>query len=136
MRTTKPPTRQVIRQVDRVRQRLERWRRTRKKRSRIPEQLWKESVEVARSYGVNQTARALRLDYYGLKRRLDAGLDTTVVEKERMGSFVELVVPTPAEVPECVVEVESVSGTKLRVHLRGSPEVGWLRSLLFGGEEG
>ena len=98
MRTTKPPTRQVIRQVDRVRQRLELWRRTRKKRSRIPEQLWKESVEVARIYGVNQAARALRLDYYGLKRRLDAGLDATVVEKERMGSFVEVVVPTPAEV--------------------------------------
>ena len=136
MRSAKPPSRQQITSVERVRQRLERWRRTRKKRSRIPEQLWRESVEVARSYGVNQTARALRLDYYGLKQRLDAGLDGSPVEKEGMGSFVELVAASPAEVPECLVELESASGTKMRIQLKGMavPDVVLLRGLFWGGE--
>jgi hypothetical protein len=134
MRSTKPPSRQLITQVERVRQRLERWRRTRKKRTRIPEQLWQESVEVARSNGVNQTARALGLDYYGLKRRLDAGLAGSAVEQEPVASFVELVGASPAVVSECLVEVESASGTKMRIHLKGAPDVALLRSLLWGGE--
>ena len=134
MRSTKPPTRKLITQVERVRQRLERWRRTRKKRSRIPEQLWQESAEVARSYGVNQTARALGLDYYGLKQRLDAGFAGSAVEQEPVASFVELVGAAPAVVPECLVEVESASGTKMRIHLKGAPDVAWLRGLFFGGE--
>ena len=134
MSTKQPPSRQLITQVERVRQRLERWRRTRKKRTRIPEQLWQESVEVARGYGVNQTARALRLDYYGLKQRLDAGFAGTAVEQEPVASFVELVGASPVVVSECLVEVESASGTKMRIHLKGSPDVALLRSLFWGGE--
>ena len=135
MSTKQQPTHLIHTEVERVRQRFERWRRTRKKRSPIPEKLWQAAVQVARSYGVNKTARAFRLDYYELKRRLGAGPRATAVERESMASFVELVAAAPAVNGECVVEVESGGGTKLRVHLRGRPEVGWLRGLLFGGEE-
>jgi hypothetical protein len=123
-------------EVERVRRGFERWRRTRKKRSPIPERLWQAAVQVAESYGVNKTARTLGLDYYELKKRLKSGAGVPGVEKGGMGSFVELVGVVPAVGGECVVEVESASGTKLRVHLRGRPEVGWLRGLLYGGEEG
>ena len=136
MPTQRQPSRLMLTQVERVRRRFERWRRTRKKRSPIPERLWQAAVQVAGSYGVNKTARALGLDYYELKKRVKSGAGAPAVEKGGMGSFVELVGVVPAVAGECVVEVESVSGTKLRVHLRGRPEVGWLRSLLFGGEEG
>lgn len=135
MKSTKQePSHHILTQVERVRQRLERWRRTRKKRTRIPEQLWQESVEVARSYGVNQTARALGLGYYGLKQRLDAGFAGTAVEQAPVASFVELVGASSAVDPECLVEVESASGTKMRIHLKGSPDVALLRSLFWGGE--
>lgn len=123
-------------EVERVRQRFERWRRTRKKRSPIPERLWQAAVQVARSYGVNKTARAFGLDYYGLKKRVDSGSGVTVEEKGAIGSFVEWVAAGSAVDGECVVEVESAGGTKLRVHLRGRPEATWVRSLLFGGEVG
>ena len=53
-----------------LQQRLASWRRTRRKRGRLPEWLWNSSVALARAHGVNRVARALRLDYYGLKRRL------------------------------------------------------------------
>ena len=127
------PSHPIPTEVERVRRRFERWRRTRKQRSRIPEGLWHAAVQVAGSYGVNKTARALGLDYYELRKRLDAGVSARGVEKEPIGSFVELVAAAPTVDGECVVEVESAGGTKMRVHLRGTPDVAWLRGLLLGG---
>ncbi len=135
MSTKQQPSHLILTQVERVRQRFERWRRTRKKRSPIPERLWQAAVQVAGSHGVNKTARALGLDYYELKRRLDSGPGAMALEKGSVGSFVELVAAGPAVDGECVVEVESAGGTKMRVHLRGRPDVAWLRGLLCGGEE-
>ncbi len=132
MRSTKQPSRHVSTRVDGVRQRLERWRRTRKKRSRIPEGLWKAAVELAGSYGVNKTARALRLDYYELKERLVSASRAAPVGKEPIASFLELA--SPAVFPECLVELESPRGTRMRIHLRGAPDLTLLRSLFWGAE--
>ena len=46
-----------------LRQRLEQWRSTHKRRGRIPETLWAEAAELARQHGIYQTARTLRLEY-------------------------------------------------------------------------
>jgi hypothetical protein len=54
-----------------LRQRFDRWRRTRKTRSRIPEPLWTSAVKVAGRYGIHRTAKALRVDYYSLKKRVE-----------------------------------------------------------------
>jgi len=119
-------------QLDRVRQRLERWRRTRKGRERIPEALWTSAVRVAKTVGIHRTARALRLDYYSLKKRAEgnaagkerakrkAAITAGRVSSERAG-------PTFLEVPpaawtgpgECTMELEGAGGAKLRVHLKG-----------------
>lgn len=48
------------------------WRRTRERGTRIPESLWQAAVELAARYGVSKTAQVLRVDYYALKKRLDA----------------------------------------------------------------
>ena len=53
-----------------VRRRIEMWRRTRERRTAMPEALWKAAAELARLRGVHPIARALRLDYYSLKGRL------------------------------------------------------------------
>lgn len=136
MKSTKQPSPRIVIQVERVQQRFERWRRTRKKRCRIPKQLWNAAVVVAESYGINRTARALGLDYYELKKRLDAGPRATVTTKEPIGSFVEVVSASPVLHPGCVVELESGRGTKMRIHLKGvaAPDVAWLRSLFWEGE--
>jgi hypothetical protein len=54
-----------------LRRRFERWRRTRKVRSRIPESLWAAAVKSAAKYGIHRTAKALRVDYYALKKRAE-----------------------------------------------------------------
>jgi len=134
MRSTKQPSRHLLTQVERVRQRFERWRRTRKKRSPIPARLWHAAVEVAASYGVNQTARALGLDYNELKKRLELGGDAVAVEQGAVGRFVELVSTSATVGPGCLVELERAGGTKMRIHLQEAPDVALLRGLFWGGE--
>ena len=52
--------------------RFEAWRGLRKVGSRIPQSLWKLAVRLANAHGVSRTALALRIDYYGLKKRVAA----------------------------------------------------------------
>jgi hypothetical protein len=54
-----------------VQRRFERWRRTRRGHSRIPDALWAAAVKAAGVHGLNRTVRALRLDYYSLKERVE-----------------------------------------------------------------
>ena len=58
-----------------LRRRFEDWRRTRKVRSRIPEPLWASAVKLAGRYGIHRTAKALRVDYYALKKRVEEESD-------------------------------------------------------------
>jgi hypothetical protein len=119
--------------IERVQERFKRWRGMQGKRSRIPEELWQAAVEVARNHGINKTAHALRLDYYGLKKRINSARSAATVEKKAV-SFMELVPAAVRASTACVVELESGSGTKMRIHFGAAPDVAWLRGLLFGVE--
>jgi len=90
-------------------------------------------VRLAANHGLHKTARALHLDYNGLKKRLDG---TASVRPEPVPSFVELVRAAPAGLPECVVELEGRSGTRLRIHFKGTagPDLEFLGRLFWGGE--
>ena len=114
-------TREVPARLAGVSRRIERWRRTRKVRSRIPEPLWASAVEVADTYGIHRAAKVLRLSYYALKKRvIERG---TTVHGLTGGSgsatFVELSSPPQAASGECIVEVENAEGAKMRMHLKG-----------------
>ena len=75
------------------------------------------AVEVAREYGVNATAQALRLDYYTLKKRLEAAPDPGKTAPD----FIEIS-PVGISSPgnECTVEVEDGNGARMRVQLKGA----------------
>jgi hypothetical protein len=101
-----------------LRRRFERWRRTRKVRSRIPEPLWAAAVKSAGRYGIHRTATALRVDYYALKKRAEQNAATagsTAAEAE----FLELPAAAWSGVGECTMELEAADGARLRVHLKG-----------------
>ena len=105
-------------QLQPLAQRLKAWRATRTRGQRIPKELWAAATELARVHGLNQTATTLRLNYYGLKRRLSGG----PVQPNRSGrlpTFVELAAPA---VPACVddhgtIEWVQASGTRLTLRL-------------------
>ena len=108
--------RQMPSDLARGRQRFQAWRRTRTLGTRIPESLWALAVKLAGVHGVACTANALRLDYYALRRR--AGSSPSDAEPAT-GAFMELSVPPPAPLRECLVEWEDSLGARMRLHMKG-----------------
>ena len=90
-------------------------------RSRIPDSLWAAAVKMAGTYGIRRTARALRVDYYSLKKRVeqDPAAAADLPEGGAVATFLELAPPASAGPCECTLELEDAGGAKMRVHLKG-----------------
>jgi hypothetical protein len=122
--------------LESVRQRFELWRRTHRTRSRIPGSLWAAAARAAGTFGLHRTSRALRLDYYSLKERVeqqsivapDPPKRTTADQRfASVPAFLELAPVTnrgfaaaPVDGCECRLEFENAGGAKMRVHLKGA----------------
>lgn len=131
-----------------VRRRFERWRRGRKVGSRIPGPLWDAAVRMAGEYGVNRSAKALRVDYYSLKERAEqkAAEAKCANTGDAAATFFEL---APLELNrselsnglhgglcECTLELEDAGGARMRVYLKGSsvPDLAALSREFWRGE--
>ena len=113
-------TRDLPARLEKLRQRFERWRGTHKARSRIPVGLWASAVKMAGTFGLHRTARALRLDYYAFKKRIERQPAIAPKPPEKTAStFWELPLPASAGDCECTLELEDAAGAKMRVHLKG-----------------
>jgi len=113
--------------LERVQRRFEQWRKAQKARARIPDSLWDAAVKMADRYGLCRTARALPVEYYSLKKRMDQqstdrGIPPVPVQGIReMGAattFVELSPPLPAGACDCTLELEDADGSRMRVYLK------------------
>ena len=110
-------------EIERARVRFARWRKNRKKVTRIPDRLWAAAVDAARLHGVNPTAIALGLDYNHLKERTRSAKRSSSSKKAKSPSFMELIVPPPAEARhfrECTIELENTRGAKMKIHLQNA----------------
>ena len=106
-------------EIERARLRFARWRKNRKKVTRIPDRLWNAAVDAARLHGVNPTAIALGLDYNHLKDRTRSPSRSTRGEKAKSPSFMELIMaPETRHLRECTVELENARGAKMKIHLQ------------------
>lgn len=81
-----------------LRGRLADWRRSHPLRARLPEEIWTAAVELARRHGVYRTARALPIDYGGLRKRLNGAARPAEVARP---DFLEVLLP-PAQSSNCV----------------------------------
>jgi hypothetical protein len=92
--------------LEAVRRRFDRWRKAHRPRSRIPDTLWDVAVRTAGTDGIHPTTRALRLDYYSLKERLEqhAAAEAESAERSTAGAFLELAGPSSVGPCECTVE--------------------------------
>ena len=130
----------IPKNLQKVRQRLERWRSAHTGRLPIPKRLWAAAVELAREHGVFHTAKALRLEYGKLKQLLEssgavkrAGTTKFMVKSRRARSeappaFMELLAsPAAAVISEGLIELEGRRG-KMRIHWKGTaaPDLGGL----------
>jgi hypothetical protein len=113
--------RDVPARLEGVRRRFERWRGTHRTRSRLPDWLWTAAVKMAGTYGLHRTARALRVEYYSLKKRLEQeSVSARGIHEPGSGTtFVELP-PVPPGACDCTLELEDTAGSKMRVYLKAA----------------
>jgi hypothetical protein len=104
-----------------LRRRIDHWRMTRRQRRPMPEDLWQEAARIARVQGINPTASALGLNYYGLKERIE-DLPKDAPAPATRPAFVEVQAPASLSPASCEVEVER-KGEKMTLRLSGSPSV-------------
>lgn len=100
----------------RARETFDAWRRTRARRT-IPDPLWAKAVALANTHGLAATARALRLDYYSLKRRLDGAArpDAATAPPPVFADWVRPSLPSDG-----AAEFEDARGACLRLEWRGT----------------
>ncbi len=106
--------------LENVQRRFTEWRRTHRARSPLASSLWLAAVKMAGKYGLNCTARALRVDYYSLKKRMEQR-STPARRRDRSGptaTFVELPPPLPAGTCDCILEMEDVRGVTMRLQMK------------------
>src|SRR5438105_10297671 len=103
--------------LEEAKARFKAWRRNRKGKAAIPDELWSAAVEVARREGVNRTSTELRLEWNHLKRRMAAA----PAPSPRTASpvFVELEAQRVQSLPECTIELEGRRG-KLCIQLKNA----------------
>jgi hypothetical protein len=113
--------------ISQLQHQLDEFRSTQPRRKKLPESLWQAAVELAREHGVYSVAHPLRLDYMGLKKRLDG-----VTHRRRKAgrpAFVELIAPPSAMLRECVIEFESLHGGKVRIQWKAAAPPDWMSLL-------
>jgi transposase-like protein len=106
-----------------AKRRLDRWRRECRGPGRIPTGLWQLAAQAAAEHGIAETAYHLQLNPQRLEQWVDQlGLGRGAAEAIDV-EFVELPALPLSPPGECQVEVEEVSGRKLRIWLTGSAVV-------------
>jgi hypothetical protein len=92
---------------------------------------------LAGKHGLQRTAKALRLEYNALKRRVEQNAAIAGIEQEVAATasksaggtagatFLELPTAAWAGSGECTLELEDAGGAKMRVHVKGfqSPDL-------------
>lgn len=110
--------------IEQLQRQLDEFRSTQPHRRKLPETLWQAAVELARQHGVYSVAHPLRLDYVGLKKRLDGVPDRK--KKSAKPAFVELIADHSATMADCVIEFESSVGSKMRIQWKASTAPDWI----------
>ena len=90
----------------------------------MPDPLLEEALDLAEDVGAYRAAADLGLCYSTLRRRLDSRQQEPTVPVEPP-AFVEWFAPVGGgAVAECVLEMESRGGTRLRLEMKGVPPQG------------
>jgi hypothetical protein len=112
-RSSKKPT------LDEIRKQFGTWRKTREKRTPIPDTLWEAAVSLSPRYSPYLISKALRLNYNDLKCRIQASHSSLQSSPVIDPAFIELGLRAPMLPAECIVEMEDQNGAKMRMCFKG-----------------
>jgi hypothetical protein len=107
-------------EIERVRRRIEQWRRTRARKTRMPDELWAAAVGLARDHGVYAAAHGLRVNYDSLRARLKGRpTGATAAKSAPAAAFVDLgpALPFATGPAGATLELTDSGGAKLAVRL-------------------
>lgn len=107
--------------IEKARDKFEQWRQSKKKRSRIPEDLWMTAIELSEKYSVNQISKALRLNSSSLKKRIEQSKSDCLPEpvESSMPSFLEIGISQP-ETAQYIIELTHRNGSKMKAQIKNS----------------
>jgi hypothetical protein len=107
--------------LNELRHQLDHWRQSQAGATRLPEALWTSAAILARTHGVGQVARTLRLDYNKLKRQ--APRTPGQAAPIAAASFVELHPREwfPQAAAACRIELSDPAGAKMTLELPCDP---------------
>jgi hypothetical protein len=113
--------------VEALRIQFEDFRSKHASRARLPEELWRAAAAVAEKRGLNVVARSLRLDVNSLKKWMGLRVSPPLAKRKavkraaKAPAFVEFFAPRAGGgASNCVLEVESRQGAKLRLEWKGA----------------
>ena len=107
--------------ISEVKEQFKIWRRTRKSPRPIPEKLWAAAVGLTAKHSISQISKELVLDYTALKKRVPIKKKDSAAKMSPPG-FIELNLEPPAAASECIVEMQDILGSKMRMHFRGKTD--------------
>lgn len=98
------------------------WRKTNKRRERIPETLWSAAVKLSENHSIHKISRALRLNHSDLRDRVAErkSMQTHNVTPSRNFIAIEM---ENLQSAECVIEMEHHNGNKMRMHFKGKTDL-------------
>ena len=96
---------------------IERWRKTREKRTAMPEELWSAAVALAKTHGVYKTSNALTVSFEALQKRVGQSPKKRNDGDVRSTDFVELDGTQLVGSSGTVVELSRGDGTKLTIRM-------------------
>jgi hypothetical protein len=107
--------------LNEVKEQFKIWRRTRKSPRPIPEKLWQAAVSLTATHSISQISKELVLDYSALKKRVPIKKKDSAA-KINPPDFIELNLEPLAAASECIVEMQDILGSKMRMHFRGKTD--------------
>ena len=109
------------RELSRMRQRLDDWRKGNARGVAFPEKLWASAGRLARRHGIYVTARVLGLEYNKLKRASGAAAGAGGRGKrpavQKAVKFIELSGALPVSPSECRLSLQSAGGQRLQLEM-------------------
>ncbi len=94
------------------------WRKNKKHRKRIPEDLWAAAVMLSPEHSIHKISRTLRLGYTDFKKRVESHQSAYSSSTDPSQHFIPIDMP-PMHSAECIIEMEHRNGNKMRMHFKG-----------------
>ena len=114
------PTPALRPDLEEICNRFEKWRKSKRRHSeKIPDSLWRAAVGLCSNHSILGVSRALRVNYTELKHRVQETEKIAAPSSDYGAEFVEVDFGQSMLSSECVVELETPNGAKMKMYFKG-----------------